>query len=402
MTEEKKGFKKTDVGLIPKDWKVYSIERLIEEGILDKPLDGNHGNIHPRKDDFQNHGIPFLLANNIRNGRIDTVNCKYISKKQADSLQKGFSLEGDVLLTHKGTVGEVALIQDIQTEYLMLSPQVTYYRVLDEERLSNNFLLRFFESDLFQKSIKNYSGGGTRAYIGISKQRKLTIILPPTLAEQRTIAEALSDVDELIRSLDGLIQKKQSIKKGTMQQLLSGKKRLPGFDGEWVVKKLGDLAENICSGKSNTKSNVGKYPIYGSTGIIGRSSSFDYRGHKILVARVGANAGTVNQVNGEYNVSDNTLMVNMKQSVNIDFVRYFLVEYDLGSLIFGSGQPLITGGQLKKLDIRIPDLEYQNKIVEILSDMDRELQTLRQKREKYVQIKQGMMQELLTGKTRLV
>lgn len=141
-------------------------------------------------------------------------------------------------------------------------------------------------------------------------------------------------MDELIRSLDGLIQKKQAIKKGAMQQLLTGKKRLPRFDGEWEVKTLGDLAENISSGKSNTKSNVGNYPIYGSTGIIGRSSSFDYRGFKILVARVGANAGTVNQVNGEYNVSDNTLMVNLKPTVNIDFVRYFLVEYDLGSLIF--------------------------------------------------------------------
>src|SRR5439155_2547263 len=129
---------------------------------------------------------------------VDLSNCAFIRKEQADSLQKGFSRSGDVLLTHKATIGHTAIVGEIPSEYIMLTPQVTYYRVADRTRLSNFYLRQFFESSPFQSILMSMSGGGTRSYIGITAQLQLPVLLPPIKAEQEAIAEALSDADALI------------------------------------------------------------------------------------------------------------------------------------------------------------------------------------------------------------
>jgi type I restriction enzyme S subunit len=222
---EGKGYKKTAIGVIPEDWDVCYIQDLVEEGIIEKPLDGNHGNIHPKSKDFVPFGIPFIMSNNVQNGFIDTENCHFIRKEQADKLQKGFSFTGDVLLTHKGTVGNVAIVSNIPTEYIMLTPQVTYYRVRDHNRLTNNFIKFYFESSQFQAKLEHLSGGGTRAYIGITNQRKLLFLLPP-FPEQQAIASVLSDIDSEITALEKRRAKTQAIKQGMMQELLTGKTRI--------------------------------------------------------------------------------------------------------------------------------------------------------------------------------
>ena len=100
--EVKPGYKQTEAGVIPEAWKCTTVGQLVRDGILEKPLDGNHGNIHPKSGDFVSYGIPFVMANNIREGQVDLSGCAFIRKKQADRLQKGFSRSGDVLLTHTG------------------------------------------------------------------------------------------------------------------------------------------------------------------------------------------------------------------------------------------------------------------------------------------------------------
>lgn len=218
----------------------------------------------------------------------------------------------------------------------------------------------------------------------------------PTKAEQTAIATALSDADALITGLEKLIAKKRNIKQGAMQKLLQP-------TAGWEVKKLGEICENIGSGKSNTQSKEGKYPTFGSTGIIGWCNTFDYSGHRILVARVGANAGTVNIVNENYCVSDNTIMISLKPKIDLNFIFSFLILFQLNKLVFGSGQPLITGGQLRNIEIPIPkSIEEQTHIATILSDMDVEINALETKLEKYKKVKLGMMQNLLTGRIRLV
>lgn len=165
---------------------------------------------------------------------------------------------------------------------------------------------------------------------------------------------------------------------------------------DWGVNKLGGIVLSIVSGKSNTKSQNGDFPIYGSTGIIGYQSYFDYEGKKNLIARVGANAGTVNKVKGKYCVSDNTLMISYNKILNIDFAFFQLKNLKLNTLVFGSGQPLITGGQLKNIKIPLPPLPEQKAIAEVLSDTDELIQTLEKQIAKKRMIKQGAMQVLLS------
>lgn len=170
----------------------------------------------------------------------------------------------------------------------------------------------------------------------------------------------------------------------------------------WVVKPLEDIVTTISSGTSSTKDSGVGYPIYGSTGQIGNSSTFDYVGEKVLVARVGANAGKVSFVNGKYCVSDNTLIVDLKDGVNNKYIYYYLVNQNLNRLVFGSGQPLVTGSQLKKLDIKIPEQETeQAQVVESLEDIHNYITTLDKFIEKKKKVKIATMQQLLSGKVRL-
>lgn len=176
------------------------IGELIEKKILAPPQDGNHGELHPVAADFVETGVPFIMANNVRGKQVDLTNCKFIPRRLADKLRIGFSYQGDILLTHKGTVGEVAIVPEIETDYIMLTPQVTYYRVLDEEALDRKYLYYCLQSPFFQKQLARASSQSTRDYIGILAQRKLLITLPP-LEVQKEIASKLSQIDKQLNRL---------------------------------------------------------------------------------------------------------------------------------------------------------------------------------------------------------
>ena len=168
---------------------------------------------------------------------------------------------------------------------------------------------------------------------------------------------------------------------------------------DWEVKTLQNQIVNIASGRSSTKNTNGVYPIYGSTGQIGYSNNFDYEGDKILVARVGANAGSINRVSGKYCVSDNTLMITNNSQYDIGFSFYQLLYLNLNKLVFGSGQPLITGGQLKNIKIPLPPtLSEQTAIAAALSEVDELIQTLEKQIQKKKAVKQGAMHVLLSPK----
>lgn len=171
---------------------------------------------------------------------------------------------------------------------------------------------------------------------------------------------------------------------------------------DWDVKEMENFTLSVASGKSNTTNELGDYPIYGSTGIIGYRKQPDYSGDKVLIARVGANAGTVNKVSGKYCVSDNTLMVIYQSGIDINFSYYQLINFKLNKLVFGSGQPLITGSQIKKIAFAIPkNKPEQTAIATVLSDTDMLIERLEKLIAKKKAIKQGTMQQLLTGKKRL-
>ena len=179
-------------------WRSCTIGALVKEKLIAPPMDGNHGDIHPKGDDFTASGIPFVMASDINDSIIDLVGCKFISKDQADRLRKGFAIEGDVLLTHKATIGRTALVPKTQFPYLMLTPQVTYYRVLDKEKLDNRFLKYYFDYKPFQETLGLWAGAGsTRAYLGITGQHNLSLRVPDIQC-QKSIANVLSAIDTKI------------------------------------------------------------------------------------------------------------------------------------------------------------------------------------------------------------
>ena len=150
------------------------------------------------------------------------------------------------------------------------------------------------------------------------------------------------------------------------------KLRFPEFSEDWSYVSLESLAPNISAGKDSSED--GKYNLYGSTGIIGKTKTPTYKGEIVLVARVGANAGLLQYVNDEFGVTDNTLVVNAHE--NNKYIYYYLQFYNLNRLVFGSGQPLITGGMLKKIPIGISiGSSEKNKVVELLSLIDERIGT---------------------------
>ncbi|HAT4432854.1 TPA: restriction endonuclease subunit S, partial [Citrobacter freundii] len=219
------------------EWEFLQIKDLVSDGSLEKPLDGNHGGIHPKGTDFVSSGIPFVMASDINNSQIDLVGCKFISKQQALSLRKGFAKTGDVLLTHKATLGRTAIVPPLKTDFIMLTPQVTYYRVKDKNRINNHYLKYYFDTPDFQQTLANHGdAGSTRAYIGITAQHDLPVILPP-INEQKAIASVLSSLDDKIDLLQRQNKTLESLANTMFRQWF-----VEGAPDDWETKPLSEVA----------------------------------------------------------------------------------------------------------------------------------------------------------------
>ena len=255
------------------------------------------------------------------------------------------------------------------------------------------------------------------------------ILIPlPPLPEQQAIATALSDVDNLISSLSKLINKKKSIKQGTMQELLTGKKRLEGFSGEWINIKLGGLVEKIIDNRgktpplaengiplleTNTLRTGSKQPKFSVVSKYVNYNTYnnwfrDYvKAGDILISTVGVVGETAILNNVECAIAQNLIGIRLSSSIDSDFI-YYITKIDkftaqVQAVLMGAVQPSLKVPHLLNFIINIPsDKKEQTAIANILSDMDAEIEALEQKLNKYKAIKQGMMQELLTGRIRLV
>lgn len=206
-------------------WVEKTIGELVADGQLVKPFDGNHGEIHPKKADYTKSGVPFIMARDLHGGLVDTEHCIFISRKLADSLRVGFAKDGDVLISHKGTIGRSAIVRT-DDDYIMLTPQVTGYRVKDTSKLFNRFIRYYFMSPRFRREmVAGAADGSTRAYIGITKQLALRFRFPP-LAEQRRIAAKLDQLDPEIQRLEAIYRQKlaalDDLRKSLLYQAFTG------------------------------------------------------------------------------------------------------------------------------------------------------------------------------------
>jgi type I restriction enzyme S subunit len=299
-----------------------------------------------------------------------------------------------------GTIGEVFFIEE---DYW---PHNTTLFVKDfhgNDPLFVSYLLRTID-------FQSHSGKSGVPGVNRNDLHALRVSIPPTVAEQRAIAGALSDVDALIGALDAALAKKHDLKQAAMQQLLTGQTRLPSFRGEWEVKRIADLFNITAGGDIDPKRSQSYqdethcYPIYSnaltSRGLYGYCTYADHQAGSITITARGT-LGVANFRDRDFTAIGRVLV--LKPTRNLDG-RYFseVINNRINFVVESTGVPQLTVPQISKYNLPVPRAPEQTAIAEVLSDMDAELAALEQRRDKTRALKQGMMQELLTGRTRLV
>jgi len=405
--EVKNGYKLTEVGVIPEDWDVPSMGEIclkIQDGTHFSPKSGGRDYL-------------YITSKNIRFGYLDLSSASLIDREQHQSIYRRCDVKkGDLLLTKDGANTGNAALNSLDEEFSLLS-SVAFLRFHASKHISGYFLQQFL-APAGQRRMQDAMAGNAITRLTLDKINKLKFPVPPTKAEQEAIAEALSDADALIESLEQLITKKRQIKQGAMQELLTGKKRLPGFNGVWEVKRLGEICE-IGMGRTPLRLN----------------SAFWGQGYKWLSIADLRNK-IVNESKEEITeiaaaemqiIPKGTLLMSFKLSigrlcfagcdlftneaicsfnkpqVDANFLYYILcrTDFSLYGKLAVKGYTL-NKESLKLVEIRCPSQNEQKAIATVLSDMDSEIDALEVKLEKAGQLKQGMMHNLLTGKIRLI
>lgn len=375
------GYRMTEVGVIPGEWEVGYIKDL---SLIST---GNKNT----QDKVENGQFPFF----VRSFVVEKIN--------------SYSYDGEAVLTAGDGVGTGKVFHYINGKF---DYHQRVYKISDfSEKLNGYFFYLFFSKNFFSRIM------AMTAKSSVDSVRMETIsnmkIPLPSLQEQQAIATALTDIDNLITSIEKLIDKKEKIKQGTMQELLTGKKRLPGFSERWEEKRLGDIAE-ITMGQSPSSEyyNIKKkgLPLFqGNADIENRKTITRIYTSQVkkqcykddIIMTVRAPVGAVGKAITDGCIGRGVCAI----KYNNDYLYQYLIfiEDKWGQISKGSTFDSINSREISELKIYMPsDIKEQQAIAQILSDMDLEIEALKRKLEKYKTIKQGMMQELLTGRIRLV
>ena len=419
--EVKPGYKKTEVGVIPDEWEVRSIGQVFRliNGCAFKP------------EDWKESGTPIIRIQNL-NDPSASFNYSRVSVAERNRVEPG-----DLLFAWSGTTG-TSFGARVWTGPSGALNQHIFKVLMDQRQLTLPFSLLVLQR--VQVDIEKKAHGFKASFVHVKKADLVQVSLPiPPLPEQRAIAEVLGDVDALLGSLEKLIAKKRDLKQAAMQQLLTGKKRLPGFSGEWEVKTLGQLFA-FSGGYSASRDQLSAgghcYLHYGD--IHGATKTFvdvraDYQnipkldiplkrvaskslledGDVVFVDASEDDEGTsrhvvvVNKENIPFISGLHTIVAKSKTNelaheyrrhcFQTAGIRQQFLFYAVGTKVSG-----ISKSNIPKLKLPVPKVPEQTAIAEVLSDMDAELAALEQRLDKTRELKQGMMQELLTGRTRLV
>ena len=415
----KSNYKQTEVGLIPDDWNlvglgdIFSFYSTANYSKAQMSEDDEVGCIH--------YGLIHAISNshyNLKDG------IKYYVKPEMAKYE--YVLDGDVIMVDasedlEGINKSVEVFGIGNKKFI--SGLHTYLLRDKESILAERFKGILLNSKLVKDQMLSLAVG--MKVFGVSKTQliKIKLPIPPTLTEQKAIANALSDVDALISSLDKLIIKKKAIKQGAIQELLTpphkGGKRLPGFSGDWEEKKLGDIGDvqmckRIFSYQTTKRGDVPFFKI----GTFGKEpdafiswelysdfrKKYPFPKKGFLLISASGTIGRTVEYNGEdaYYQDSNIIWIdNDGRLVTNEYLKYIFKVINYNT----------EGSTIKRLYNSIvksaifycpPSLKEQNSIARILSDMDAGIDGLEMKKAKYHSIKQGMMQELLTGKTRLI
>lgn len=404
-----KGYKQTEIGVIPDDWNYKTINFLIKE-LTDFVAAGSFESLRNNVQvyDFENYAL-YVRLYDIRLG-IGHDKQKYVDEQSYRFLNKSNLYGDEILMANIGAnVGEAFLMPKTNMP-ATIAPNMIIIRS-DEKKLISKYLFYYIVSNKGQKLLSELIAGSGHPKLNKTDLKKLNIIFPPSLKEQTAIANALSDTDTWINSLEQLLTKKRQIKQGAMQELLQPKEG-------WEVKKLTDVVDYI-HGKAHEQhiDKFGKYVVVNSKFVSTEGEVIKYSKMNFCPAKKDDLLTVLSDLpNGKalakcYYVNENDkYAVNQRiciwrsKGANQKFLFYILnrLEYFL-KLNDGVSQTHILNHHIEKCEISVPkNKEEQTRIATILSDMDDEIAQLETKLAKAKQIKQGMMQELLTGRIRLV
>lgn len=419
----KDGFKQTDIGFIPVDWNIGTLSSIVldNNGLVRGPFGGAL-----KKEFFVSKGYKVYEQRNAIYKSVD-IGSYFINAEKYNELKRFEVQEKDFIVSCSGTIGKIYQIP-LNSPKGVINQALLKIK-LDSKKVSDYYFLSVFSSKEFQNKITDNSHGGAMPnLVGMDVFRNTLLKLPP-IEEQKAIAKALSDTDELITSLEKLISKKEAIKQGTMQQLLTGKKRLSAFSGEWEEKKLGDIGIfSKGSGVKKEESLSGHLPCvrYGEIYTLHNEVIKEFKSYishnvaltakkikqgDILFAGSGETkeeiGKSVSYIFGYEAYAGGDIVILSPKNINSSFLGYLLnipqIQNQKASKGQGDAVVHISANSLSEVVIKIPsDIEEQQTIAQILSDMDNEIESLKSKLSKTKAIKDGMMSELLTGKTRLI
>jgi type I restriction enzyme, S subunit len=430
--EVKPGYKLTDVGVTPEDWRVSPLEEFTSFI--------SYGFTNPMP--TSESGFYMITARDINHGRIqfDTARCTTEEAYRTLLTAKSRPKKGDLLLTKDGTLGRLALVDE---RTVCINQSVAILR--PNSKSVAQFLKVLLEAPTYQNRMLEDAGGSTIKHIYITIVNRMPLAVPPTKAEQEAIAVALNDADALIEFLDQLITKKRDLKQGAMQELLTGMRRLPGFESnpgykqtelgvlpeDWGTAALGNLTLLMTNGFVGTATRHYASNDNGVLYIQGynvEENSFNFRGIKyvtedfhrahmksclragdLLTVQTGE-VGLTTIVPGSLaGANCHALIISRfdQNSVSPAFISYYLNSNPgrsrLRLIETGTTMKHLNVGDVLQFLIPLPPTKAeQTAIAAILSDMDAEIAALEAKLAKARSMKQGMMQELLTGRIRLV
>ncbi|MDE5986874.1 MAG: restriction endonuclease subunit S [Prevotella sp.] len=414
-------FKDTEVGRIPVDWEATRIDKLccLKARIGWQGL--TTGEYLPQGD------YVLVTGTDFNDGYIDWKNCCYVSKWRYDQDINIQIKEGDVLISKDGTIGKVAFLDSIPGPGT-LNSGVFVVRPKQDNVMTKAYLSWIFKSIWFKSFIDQLTAGSTINHLYQKDFVKFQLVYPNDISEQSRIATALSAIDNLISELGKLIEKKRAIKQGTMQQLLTGKKRLKGFNEPWVEKKLGESAAILRGGSPRPIEDYITDSQYGLNWIkIGDVKPNDKyfcktaekikkeglnktrqvkKGDFILSNSMSFGRPYILDIDGC--IHDGWLVIqDYQEAYDMQFLYYILCSdatmNQYASMAAGSSVQNLNKEKVANVLLYAPSsLKEQSAIAKVLSSMDEEISFLEAKREKYNAIKQGMMRQLLTGKIRLV
>ena len=250
----------------------------------------------------------------------------------------------------------------------LVSPMYVVFSV-NEDKILPKYMELILKTRFIIGKINAFKEEGARFRFDFSRWNWINIPLPPIVI-QKEIINILSVFTEYNNLLTAeLTARKKQYE--YYRDLLLDFGVHSGAISECEWRTIKEIAYRVASGKNKEKNQEGAYPVYGSTGIIAYCNHYEYKKKQILIARVGANAGYVHIADGKYDVSDNTLIVDVNDCVLFKYIYYLLVNMNLNRFAKGGGQPLVTAGQIKEISIPIPPIEEQERIVSILDRFDK-------------------------------